>query len=262
MPQKKMTEELKGAWGEKMRLAREAKASTESKKTAPELPKEDKVPEPTTSYSDGDIAELIRQVQELKAQNRNFTQPQSTLATNNGRLVGTVEKYVVDPANYPNPTERLSAEPKLQRFAFPLNYELEYKVETTSYQTQDGINTKEPRFTLQLIKIVMDEETYEPTNKRYMLYQMIFHEDPQAAISVAREHGLEVDELNEKQFLDEMRYLRMRDWLFQLQPFYPQKAQVKKNQRQEVIGNRIVEVYEASGVDKQSIPFNEITKKL
>jgi len=109
MPQKKMTEELKGAWGEKMRLAREAKASTESKKTAPELPKEDKVPEPTTSYSDGDIAELIRQVQELKAQNRNFTQPQSTLATNNGRLVGTVEKYVVDPANYPNPTERLSA---------------------------------------------------------------------------------------------------------------------------------------------------------
>ena len=104
----------------------------------------------------------------------------------------------------------------------------------------------------------MDEETYEPTNMRYMLYQMIFHEDPQAAIATANEHGLKIDEKNEKQFLDEMRYLRMRDWLFGLEPFYPQKAQTKKNKRQEVIGNRLVEVYEVSGENPQSIPFSEL----
>lgn len=248
------------------RLAEAARA----RRTAPELPKETvldgttSAPEPVTTYSDGDIAELIRQVQELKAQNQQFNQPQpqNTLTSNNGRLVGTVEKYLVDPKNYPDPTERLANEPKLARFAFPLNYELAWDVSVSSYQTIDGINQKEPRFTLQLVKVMLDEQTGEPTNKRAMLYQMMFHEDPQAAIAIAREHGLEVDEVNEKQFLDEMRYLRMRDWLFGLQPFYPQKAQVKKGKRQEVVGNRIVEVYETSGENAQSIPFGELNGKL
>jgi len=242
--------------------AAQKKAEKEEKTeptTAPTLP-----PEPKTTYSDADIAELIRQVQELKAEKQSFTggAPAQGLQTNNGRLIGTFEKYLVNPANYPDPTERLKNEPKLARFAFPLNYELNFKVDTTSYETKDGINTKEPRFTLQLIKIVMDEETYEPTNKRYMLYQMIFHEDPQAALITAQEHGLEVDEQNEKAFLDEMRYLRMRDWLFGLTPFYPQKAQTQKGKHEAVIGNRIVEVYEVSGADTQKIPFNELDKKL
>lgn len=218
-------------------------------------------PEPQTTYSDADIAELIRQVQELKAE-KTMSQPQSTLQSNNGRLVGTIEKYAVDPKAYPSPVERLSNEPKLARFAFPLNYELIWDVSVSTYQTIDGINQKEPRFTLQLIKVLLDEETGEPTNKRYMLYQMMFHEDPQAAISVANEHGLEIDESNEQQFLDEMRYLRMRDWLFGLEPFYPKPPTTKKNRREEVVGNRLVEVYETSGETAQAIPFSELTKKL
>lgn len=216
------------------------------------------VPPVKTTYSDADISELIRQVQELKSQQN--IQPQGIQADQSGRLIGTFEKYLVDPKNYPDPSERLSNETRLQRFAFPLNYELVFSTAVSSYQTLDGINTKEPRFTLQLIKIVMDDDNGEPTNGRYMLYQMIFHEDPQAAIIVANEHGLEVDSSNEKQFLDEMRYLRMRDWLMDI--FYPKAATSnKKNKKEMVIGNRLVEFYEVSGPDQQSIPMNELTKK-
>lgn len=255
MAKKVWTDEERKAFGEKMRASRRAKHVEVKGPVAEPVEKK----EPETTYNDADIAALIRQVEELKAQNY---QPQSNVSVSGGKLIGTVEKYSVNPAKYPSPVERLTNEPKLQRFAFPLNYELQFKVEVSSYQTQDGINTKEPRFTLQLIKIVMDEDTYEPTNKRYMLYQLIFHEDPQAAIQIANEHGIPVDEDNEADFLNEMRYLMMRDWLFQLAPFYPQKAESKKNKRQEVIGNRIVEVYEVSSEQKQAIPFGEINSKL
>lgn len=241
--------------------AKQRKASADGGSPAPEPKPSPAEPETKTTYSDADIAELIAQVKELKAQKVNFA-PNNTLQSNNGRLVGTVEKYVVDPTRYPSPVERLTNEPKLARFAFPLNYELVWDVGVSSYETRDGINTKEPRFTLQLIKIVMDEETFEPTNKRYMLYQLIFHEDPQAALILAQEHGLPVDEQNEASFLDEMRYLRMRDWLFQLEPFFPRPAQTKKNKREEVVGNRLVEVYEVSSENAQPIPFNELEKKL
>lgn len=224
--------------------------------------KQETAQEPETTYSDADIAELIKQVRELKQQNQGFTQPQSTLQSNNGKLVGTVEKYVVDPKAYPDPTERLANEPRLQRFAFPLNYELVFKVGVSAYQTQDGINTREPRFTLQLIKIMMDEDTGEPSNMRAMLYQVIFHEDPQAALIVAQENGLSVNDANEAEFLNEMRYLRMRDWLFELPMFYPKAAQATKGKKEIVIGNRIVEVYEVNGENTQTIPFATLNSKL
>lgn len=215
-------------------------------------------PEVKTTYSNADIEELMRQVTELKNQVK--AQPQGIQADQAGRLIGTFEKYGVDPKQYPSPVERLSEEPRLQRFAFPLNYELVFNVAVSSYQTQDGINTKEPRFTLQLIKIVMDEDSGEPTNGRYMLYQMIFHEDPQAAIIIANDNGLPIDEENEADFLNEMRYLRMRDWLMDV--FYPKPAQVKQGRKEMVIGNRLVEFYEISSEDKQPIPFSELSKKL
>ena len=105
----------------------------------------------------------------------------------------------------------------------------------------------------------MDEDTGEPTNKRYMVRQAILHEDPQAAITVAREQGLEVDEENQKSFLDEMRYIRMRDWL--LEAFYPPKpAQEKKNKSQTVVGNVLVDMWEINSEDPSSISFGELNK--
>lgn len=204
--------------------------------------------------------DLQRQIDELKVLLQNsaarLTQGTPGVQVNpQGKLTGTHDKYIIDPKNYPDPTPRLSREPRLQRFAFPINYELEWDVSTTSYQTQDGVNTREPKFTLKLNKVKLDDEG-EPTVGRYTLRTATFHEDPQAAIVVARDNGLEIDDYNEKDFLDEMRYLRMRAWL--LEAFYPPKTEVKKNAREEVIGNQVVQYFEVTTPASGTLSFDQL----
>lgn len=216
--------------------------------------------EPKETIINPEIDELRRQIEELKALHFQSARPSTQPQFQGNTLVGTVEKYNVDPAAYPNPIQRLSQEPKLQRFAFKENYELSYQVSVSSYQTKDGINTREPRFTLELHRIMFDEDTGEPTNGRYVICRAFFHEDPQAAIIVAQENGLGVDETNQKAFLDEMRYLRMRDWL--LDAFYPPKASPIKNKKQMVINNRLVDYFEVNSENSESIPFNQLNTKV
>jgi hypothetical protein len=142
-----------------------------------------------------------------------------------------------------------------------MNYELEWSVTTSSYKTIDGVNTREPKFTLQLNRIVMDEDSGEPTNQRWKVCQAIFHEDPDAAIVVAREQGVNIEDYEERAFLDEMRYLRMRDWL--LEAFYPPKpAQEKKNKKEVVINGKLVEMWEINSETTEAIPFKDLNAKL
>lgn len=244
MPKKEWTEEERKAFAEKMKAARAKKPEIEEKE-------ED-------ILSSEDIQALVRRVKELEsnfarsATKTDFYQGKPEI-TRQGALVGSFEKYIVDPAQYPDPCERLANEPRLKRFAFDINYELKFTVSTVQYQTQDGVNTREPRFTLQLINIHMDDEG-NPTNKRHVIRTCILHEDPQAAIEIARQNNIEVGE-DEKAFLDEMRYLRMRDWL--LEAFYPAKPQTNNNAKEEVIGNQVVTVYEVNSPNPQAIDFTK-----
>lgn len=248
-----MSDEQKKAASERMKAYHEAK-----KQPKPEVAQQPQDAEKQDILSQ-ELADLKKQIEELKAEKFQPKPQEKAELNQGGKLVGTFEKFIVDPAYYPDPRERLSKEPRLAQFAFPLNYELVWDISTSNYQTQDGVNTREPKFTIQLIKIVMDEDTGEPTNKRYMVRQAILHEDPQAAITVAREQGLEVDEENQKSFLDEMRYIRMRDWL--LEAFYPPKpAQEKKNKSQTVVGNVLVDMWEINSEDPSSISFGELNK--
>ncbi len=213
-----------------------------------------------------DVGDLMRRIQELEASNwRALTQMQQPQTgapqfNPNGGIVGYREKYILDPKRYPNPCERLSNESALRRHAFKENYELEFKVSVSQYQTKDNVNTREPKFTLQLIRIMYDEETGTPTNERYVVCQAIFHEDPEAALVIAEENGVEIKETDEKTFLDEMRYLRMRDWL--LEAFLPPKPQQKTRKREMVVGNRVVEVYEINSENSETVPFANLHKKL
>lgn len=197
------------------------------------------------------LDDLIRQVNELKAQahTRALERPQLSAT---GSLLGTYEKFSSLPSDYPDPTPRLSHEARLARFAFTENYELEFDVSRLAYETKDGRNVAEPRFTLRLIGIKFDDDGNK-TNSRYIIRTLTFHEDPQAALEVARRNELSVDAFGGEQgFLDEMRYLRMRDWL--LEAFYPPKRdQVRKNVHEEVLGGRVVQVFEASGVGEQKL---------
>ena len=114
---------------------------------------------------------------------------------------------------------------------------------------------------MELNRIVMDEDTGDPTNGRYTICRMVFHEDPDAALVVARENGVNIADFEERAFLDEMRYLRARDWL--LEAFYPPKpSQPKKNKKEMGIGGKLVEYFEINSESSEPMPFGELNTKL
>lgn len=217
---------------------------------------------PTESLNDTvtqpDYGELQRQIQELKDMQWAFMKgalaqdqdQQAPTQGGSGKLTGTFIKYAMDPALYPSPVERLAQEPKLARFAFPLNYELQYEIEESAYETIDHIRTKEPRFTLTLVKIMLDEETGDDSGGRYDICRIIMHEDPTTALVIAQQEGIDVESMDEKVFLNEMRYVRMRDWL--LDCFYPPKITTQKQKRDMVISGRLVQYWEKNVEDGEA----------
>lgn len=256
MPKKEWTAEERKAFGEKMRKAKLDKETHSTYPPTPPTPPEPVDPGPVQNQ---EVEELKRMIQEMQASM--WQQSQGRQVNQLGATIGTTERYSLDPDNYPDPRERLAKEQRLSRFAFDQNFELNYLCHPTRrYQTIDGHWQIEPQFDLELIRIVMDEVTGEPTNGRYVVCRGIFFEDPDSAISVARENGLEVDENNEKSFLDEMRYLRMRDWL--LEAFYPPLPQVKQNKKEMVIGGKLVEYFEVNSENSEAIPFSKLRTKV
>lgn len=225
-------------------------------------------PEPVLA-PDQNIDEMKRQMAEMQETmvlmrqalaNQNQGQQNTGVSMNNqGELIGEWEKYLVDPSNYPDPTPRLKAEARLRPLAFEYNYELDYEVGVSSYQTKSGKNIREPKFHVTLNRVVMDDQG-QPTNKRYIARKMIFHEDPQAALVIARDNNIEVDKSNERVFLNEMRYLRVRDWLFDI--FWPSPAQEQSRIKEEVIGGTIVQVFTKNSEESGSIPFDKLTTKV
>ncbi len=274
MPRKEKTPAEKKAWGEKMRLAKEAKAQERLAKaddtilgdahTVPEATPS--VPEMTTP-SEPSVADLMKRILELEqrqffqaSQSAPGLQQQGAQVSARG-LVGTVTKYSVNPKDYPDPRDQLFEEPKLRLKGFNRDWwDLEFTITPVNYDTKDGIHMSEPKFQIRLIRIVEDPDTGEPSNKRYVLWKGSFFEDEGAAIAVAAQHGIQIPPELEASFLNEMRYLRMRDWL--MEAFYPPKpTQDKANKVETVIANRLVEVYEINSVNSETIPFEKLSKK-
>jgi hypothetical protein len=214
----------------------------------PVKPDEPPVPEPSSTILQGDYGDILKLVLEMQKTQTEWMMRQSGNtngpAVDNGQLRGTVEKYSLDSAQYQDPRNRLKEESKLQRFAFKMNYDLNYEMQVAKYETVDHVRYKEPRFKLELVRVVLDEETGEPTNGRYVLCNMIMHEDVDAALAIAEQQGLVLDHTDERAFLDELRYLRYRDWL--LDCFYPPKPNEESQRNDVVIGNRLVQYYEVS----------------
>lgn len=268
MTKKPMTDAEKKAWGAKMREARRAKNVTvQGPVEAPPATDAPKVPEEDTNdyiQDEQGLDELKRQMKEiqetnalLKAALLGKSNETEGLKVSGNKLTGEVEKYLLDPTNYPDPTIRLRKEARLQPLAFDYNYELEYEVSTTSYETKTGINMREPKFYVTLNRIVLNDQG-EQTPKRYIARKLIFHEDPQAALVIARDNGIEVDKTDEQTFLNEMRYLRVRDWLFDI--FWPKPASPMGQIKEEVIGGTLVQVFEKSSEEPSGVEFDKIAK--
>jgi hypothetical protein len=236
MPKKDMTPEERKAWGAKMKAAREAKKQAAQTHDDKE----------TIDHND-DLQVLKRRIEELE-QRQFFTQP----PTSTKRII---TKYSFDPKAYPDPRERLILEDRLKRFAFAENYELNWEVQKIDYE-EDGDKVRAPRFLLELLVKMVDPETNEIARtqdpktgewkeQRYVRRRGMFFEDPDSFIAAANQMNIDVPEFLEKDFLDEMRYLVMRDWLFEY--FFPPNNLRDKTERKElVIDNRLVEVFEIS----------------
>jgi len=291
MPRRKMTEEEKKAWGAKMKALREAKKQGVAKSNLEPgiVPGPKRVEDTATSereqatpvvspsaqveevQGETELEQLKRHVQELQGTlqtllSQQQAQPASPPAFQGaqvtpGGVVGRITKFSVKPSDYPDPRDRLFQEQRLILQGFNRSWwDLDWSVTTTNYDGKDGLKYAEPKFQLKLIRILPDPDTQEPSNKRYVLWKGSFFEDPAAAMQIADQYGLPIDESNEKLFLDEMRYLRIRDWL--MEAFYPPKpAQDKMNKREMVIDNRVVDVYEVNSTQAETIPFGELKRK-
>lgn len=270
MPKKQWTPEERKAFGEKMKAAKASKGPTANKdlnKTTTssstvypgvETPKVDEQGPVSMEALQKQINEVMETNALLKAVLLGKDQGGVNLGRGN-QVVGEVDKYLVDPSNYPDPTSRLAAEPRLRPIAFEFNYELGYDFSIRSYETKTGINMREPEFLVTLSRIRLDDQGNQ-TNKRYIARRLIFHEDPQAALVVARDNNIDIDETDQKTFLDEMRYLRVRDWLFDV--FWPKPATPKEDIHEEVIGGTIVQVYTKSSEESSGIDFDQIKTKI
>lgn len=280
MAKKNWTDEERKAFGAKMKAAREKKELENNPSIKEQIvdiaeaqqsfeggdPATDPDGDPQVTIADNnDMSAILARIQELEA--TNFRLMSSQMNQNapqmgrTGKLMGSFEKYPLNPANYPDPSERLAKEPKLARFAFDINYELDWKISVSEYENIEGVRIKEPKFTLELVRVILDEITGEPTSGRYTVCRLILHEDPAAALVVAAQNGLVVDEQDEPTFLNEMRYLAMRDWLVEC--FYPAVPnQEKKNKKDMVIGGQMVEYFEVNSEEANSIPFGQLKNKL
>lgn len=232
--------------------------------------------EEADTISHDDYIDLLKQIQELKElhwkdqlensreANREANRETGRVQLQGGRLIGTVDKYDLTPNIYPSPVERLTREPRLARFAFEQNYVLDFSVAISEYTTIDNIRTREPKFTLVLAAYMYDDETGEQvfnedgSPQAYVVRRLIMHEDPEAALVIARDNDLEVDEEDEVAFLNEMRYIRMRDFL--LECYYPTKPKDNRMKKEIVVGGKIVETFQVTseGDRKPKINFDLI----
>lgn len=253
------------------------RARKQEQATHPVVPLTDEVPTDNQTASP-DLYSMQRQLDEvmetntlLKAALLGKTQSDGVTLGRDNRVLGEVDRYLVDQNNYPDPTLRLAAEPRLQTIAFSHNYELDYEFNIRSYETKTGVNMREPEFIITLNRIVLDDQgnrvkALNPKNnkleeKRYRAKRLMFHEDPQAALVIARENNLDVDKSDEKVFLNEMRYYRVRDWLFGV--FWPQNVQATKSDiTEEVIGGTLVQVFTKSSEEPSQVDFDAIQTKV
>lgn len=233
----------------RMAKVRAAKVKGEAK------PEEHPAPQPET-ISQSEVTELLKRIEELE---KRGYQPQTMPQVTTRGVVGTIEKYPVNPALYPDPREKLASEAKLQRFAFKENYDMDWNVSISSYETVDGVRTKEPKFTLQLNRIIFDDDG-EKTDGRYVVGRMIMHEDPDSALTVARQYGLEVPDNAALDFLNEMRYLQMRDWL--IDAFIPPSTTTHQEKKDMVVEGQVVEFFTVNSEKSAKIPFGELNSKL
>lgn len=172
-------------------------------------------------------------------------EPTSVSVSQQGRTVGVLNKYPVDPDYYPNPVDFLLNLPTLSRYNLPQNYEITWEVRGTQYETRWGSYIQEPRFKLTLYRKAFDEDDNEIRGKRYLVKEAFFTEDENLARIIASDMGIDTNTVDMRSLMNQVRMKRFQAWLEEI--IKPRKSLVRPSTRkQTVIGGIpvVVEEYE------------------
>lgn len=237
--------EARRKFGERARArAAERKAAIKESLEATEvIPTEAPTEEKQGLVTDYTTDQLDTLIAELQA--RGLLQPSQQPV--NQYQSRNITKFSINPKDYPDPRPRLFEEDRLKIKNFtPHWFIVEWKVSKVEYD-RDNIHYVEPRFEVELWRI-KENEAGEPSNKKFRVATGIFFEDPDSFIQIANAKGIDVPENLTKEFADELRYITIRDWLFEC--FYPALPdQTNAKRTEETINNRVVEVVEMNSVD-------------
>jgi hypothetical protein len=170
---------------------------------------------------------------------------QSKAVLGKNGVQGISYRYDIEKSHYPDPTKRLLAEPKLANFAMEYNYKFRWSVDGEQFE-KHGMTFAEPRFTLELFRVLRDDEN-EPTGRMALVARAMQHEDDFVVRMAADQLGLldqfEDTEEGFRMLRDEVRYWRLQQWLLAI--FKPAKINTfRRAPRTEVIAGKAVEVYD------------------
>jgi len=263
---RQMSEEHK----EKLRLGREAAKAKREKRNIGDAPTviSEKSIQPSYSVEQKTVQvdvsvleKLLAEVEELKKNKNPDMTPEAALHytatvqgfnTNVGQngVQGRIFKYPVDKGFYPDPTSRLYDEERLRRFNLRDNFLFDWDVEGVEYEKYN-VTYAEPRFTVRLFRRIFEEDGITPTGQMALVNRNILHEDEVVARAAADKLGM-TDKFDSFQdMMNEMRYYRIRQWLFEL--FTPADIHSHTRQaRQMVVDGRVVEMYDTETIIDKS----------
>lgn len=172
-------------------------------------------------------------------------EPGTLSVSQQGRTVGVLNKYPIDPDYYPSPVDFLMSLPTLSRFNLPENYELTWQVKGTQYETKWGTWIQEPRFVVTLYRKAFDDDGNPIEGRRYLVKEGWFTEDEALARGIAADIGIDINRIDVRGLLNQVRMKRFQSWLEEI--FKPRGSMIRPATRKEtVIGGIpvVVEEYE------------------
>lgn len=177
-------------------------------------------------------------------------QPTGQQVNSQGQVIGSIEKFPIDPDYYPDPIEDilkwLDANPRTRRFAFRDNYYLTWEMTSVPYDTKFGTSVREPTFHLTLYSPLYDEDG-EDTGRFRVIQSLHFNEDESTALGIAAEMGFQANAGNMREVMNQARIERIKRWL--LSVFFPERNfDLNTFYDEEAIDGQVVRVITKSNV--------------
>ena len=174
-----------------------------------------------------------------------------------GRAIGVIEKYSVNPEDYPDPRADIISwfadQPTLKRFGFADNYILTWEVSGSEYETKNGTWFREPKFQLTLYaKMYNDDGTEKGEVAR--LNRLVIFEDEASVRKIATDLDMYNENVGDDDVFHAVRLERIKQWLTNI--FTPPKIdEIKDKSREMVLDGQVVTVVDVQQIDGKNVKF-------